>query len=293
MSDSAHSYIVGVDGGGTGCRVAISAMNGAVLARAEGARANVASDAALAVRNVLATVAAAAQEAGISMQALARARAHLGLAGVQTPRDAVRIASAMPFEHIVVTDDRPTAVTGALGGRDGYLLSVGTGTIAAATVGGRFRYVGGWGFYLSDQASGAWLGRAALEHVLLCHDGVFAHTTLTRQLLRSFDDDANALSSFSFSAKPGDYAAFAPVIFDAARADDAWAHELIAQGADHLVQSLRALGFRAGDPLCLSGGVGPHYADHLPPDHLSGRVPAAGNALDGALALAKSQGAMT
>ncbi|AXI45462.1 hypothetical protein C1J03_05060 [Sulfitobacter sp. SK012] len=292
MLDSAQTLFIGVDGGGTGCRAAVGTLSDGVLAQADGGRANVASDTELAIENILETVYAAAEKAGIPRDTLHKAKAHLGLAGVMTSHDSARVASDMPFETTVVTDDRSTAVTGALGGQDGFLLSVGTGTIAAASTAGTFQYVGGWGFHVADQASGAWLGRAALERVLLCKDGVVEHTDLTHELFAKFDDDANAISTFSVSAKPGDYGTFAPDIVTGARAGDPWGVSIMTQGAEHLVGSLRALGFKTGDTLCLSGGLGPHYAAYLPPESLGARINSCGNALDGAFQLAKSLGAL-
>ena len=54
-----------------------------------------------------------------------------------------------------------------------------------------------------------------------------------------------------------------------------------------LVNTLWALGFTAGDRLCLTGGVGPHYASYLPSEVLTGQQNCLGSALDGAFQLAK------
>ncbi|WP_299503730.1 BadF/BadG/BcrA/BcrD ATPase family protein [uncultured Roseobacter sp.] len=293
MSDSAQMLLIGVDGGGTGCRAAIGTLSGGIAARAEGGRANAASDPDLAVENIVMTVKAAAAKANLDESALENAVAHLGLAGVMTADDSRRIATALPYKSSVVTDDRPTAVTGALGGNDGFLLSVGTGTIVAGSNGGTFGYVGGWGFHVADQGSGAWLGRAGLEQVLLCHDGLADHSDLTRALFAGFNDDPNAIVSFSMSAKPGDFGALAPAIVTAAEQGDTWAQELMARGADYLLRGLLVLGFEPGNALCLTGGVGPCYARYLPPDALSGQIKSRGTALDGAYYLAKSSLAET
>jgi len=293
MFGSEHPILIGVDGGGTGCRVAIGTPSAGVLAQAEGGRANASSDPELAIKNIISTVLAAAKKAGVSPGALRDAVAHLGLAGVMTPADSQRIASALPYKSASVTDDRPTAVTGALGDQDGFLLSVGTGTIVAASKDGHFRYIGGWGFQISDQSSGAWLGRAALERTILCHDGLAAHTDLTRALMAKFGDDPNAIVSFSLSAKPGDFGSLAPLVVSGADAGDTWGLSVMKDGADYLSKGLSVLGFLPGDTLCLTGGVGPHYASYLPPKALTGRIASRGSALDGAFQLAKSRAAIS
>ncbi|PHR95286.1 MAG: N-acetylglucosamine kinase, partial [Blastopirellula sp.] len=242
----------------------------------------------LAVENVISAVEAAAKLAGIPMDALGGAIAHVGIAGVLGSTESAKITSALPYKSVVVTDDRPTAVTGALGRKDGYLLSVGTGSFAAASKSGAFTYVGGWGFYVADQGSGAWLGRAVLEQVLLCYDGLADHTPLTRAVFAKFDQNPNAIVAFSMSAKPGDFGALAPDIIAGARAADPWGQSIMKNGAGHLMSCLTRLGFTPGDTLCLTGGVGPHYMDYLPKKLLAGRINSCGSALDGAFQLAKS-----
>ncbi len=291
MSDSGEPLIIGVDGGGTGCRVAIGTRSSGVLARAEGGRGNVASDPAQAIKNICNTVDAAMAKADIPNERLAEATAHLGLAGVMTQDDAAAVAVAMPFKDVAVTDDRPTALNGALGGEEGFLLSIGTGTITAAKTDGTFRSVGGWGFHVADQASGAWLGHSGLRHTLLCHDGLESHTDLTRALLAEFGDDPNTITAFSLSAKPGDYAKFAPTIIATAAQGDPWGEVIMKSGAHHLEKCLTRLGFQPGEAVCLTGGVGPHYANYLHPETLSGRVQCAGSALDGAFRLALERNA--
>ena len=288
MIKSGSTVIIGVDGGGTGCRVAIGTLSDGVLSRSEGGRANAASDAALAVKNIASTVEEAARLAGIPTSALSHATAHIGIAGILGAEDSARIASALPYKTITVTDDRPTAVTGALGRHDGYLLSLGTGAFAAASQAGVFTFLGGWGFYVADQGSGAWLGRAGLEQIKLCHDELADHTPLTRKLFEKFGGDPNALVSFSVTAKPGDFATLAPEIIAGAQAADPWGQAIMKKGANHLMRCLARLGFRTGDTLCLTGGIGPHYAGYLPEEFLSGRIQPKGSALDGAFQLASS-----
>lgn len=287
MSDSFHTLLIGVDGGGTGCRVAIGTAADGALARAEGGRANVASDPELAIKNVIDTVEAAASKGMIDLEQLKGATAHLGLAGVMTSQDAGKVAAAVPYKNVTVTDDRPTALNGAFGGQDGFLLSVGTGTIAAAKIDGTYRSVDGWGFFVGDHASGSWLGHKCLRQVLLCHDEIAPHSDLTRAVFAKFNNDPNEIVAFSRSAKPGDYGVFAPEVVESASVGDPVGKKIVEKGAGHLMRCLSALRFNAGDPLCLTGGVGPHYAKYLPDEITAGLIDRRGSALDGAFALAR------
>ncbi|WP_147249825.1 hypothetical protein [Loktanella sp. D2R18] len=70
---------------------------------------------------------------------------------------------------------------------------------------------------------------------------------------------------------------------------DTWAQSILQRGADDMARGLTQLGFQPGDPLCLLGGLGPHYAGYLPPAYLAGKMDAKGSALDGAFALARAE----
>ncbi|MEO1102582.1 MAG: BadF/BadG/BcrA/BcrD ATPase family protein [Pseudomonadota bacterium] len=284
---SEQRLLVGVDGGASGCRVAIA--NGSsehVLATATGGPANIATDFESAVQNIEEAISQAAHGGGLGESALATAVAHLGLAGVLCEEDASRVSGAFEFAGCSVTDDRATSVTGALGERDGLVLAVGTGTFVAARRGATIRAVGGWGLDVGDQASGAWLGRALLERVLLCHDGLERHTDLTRSVLGAFGNDPVAIVRHAAAAKPPAFAALAPQIVAASGAGDAVAHALMCQGAAYLSRAVEVLGGGAGDVVCLAGGVGPHYSTYLAPPLREHIVAPVGTALDGALSLA-------
>lgn len=279
-------HILGVDGGGSGCRAAITDRAGQVLGRGESGPANATSDMERAVANVRAAVAAAADAGGLDAAALRAAVAHVGLAGVMTAAAAAHIAARLPVGAVTVTDDRPTCVAGALGARPGVLMAIGTGSFAALSRGGTLRFAGGWGFQVSDQASGAWLGRALLERVLLAHDGLVPHSDLTRATLDRFGDPG-AIVGFAAAASPADFAAHAPEVLRAARAGDDAGQALMRRGADYLARVLDRFGLRETEILCLTGGLGPAWADWLPEPAAARLAAAEGTALDGALRLAR------
>ncbi len=286
MKDHAERLLIGVDGGGSGCRAAVARKASSPLAVAKAGPANVATGFDLAISNVTRAVELALDEAAVSRAMLDGASVHIGLAGVVTDEVAARVRAALPFPSCTVTDDMPTSLAGALGAEDGFLLSVGTGTFAGAARAGQTTYVGGWGFYVSDQASGAWLGRNLLDVTLQCHDGVLAHSDLTRVVMAQFENDPARIVAFSVSADPGDYAKFAPQIVQAAERGDGNAEDLMRHGADYLIRALRRLGCGPGDRVCLSGGLGRFYRPYLPSEFMANLTQPRGSALDGALHLA-------
>lgn len=288
MSKKSATYLIGVDGGGSGCRAVLADASGGVLGQGAAGPANATTDPVQAIENVLAALKVATKEAGLKRSALGAAIAHVGLAGVLSDAIAERIAKALPVGSAQVTDDRVTSVVGALGARDGVLAAIGTGSTLAAQRGGAILRIGGWGLNLGDQASGAWLGRALLEHVLLVHDGLAEATALSDAVLKDHGNDPAAIVGFAARARPSDYAGHAPRIVAMALGGDAAARMLMQRGADYLIRALDVMDFGGADVLCLGGGLGPQYAAFLPDDIRARIVAPEGTALDGALALAKA-----
>ena len=287
MKDLSKTVLISVDGGGTRCRAAVGTAFGGILARAEGGPANAMADFDGAVANIKAAVKEAADSAGTTDALLSRATAHIGLAGVLSDEDGERIKTALCYGATTVTDDRVTAVAGAFAERDGFLVSLGTGSFLAVQNNKDIKFLGGWGFHIGDQASGAWLGRKAMERVLECYDGIVPDSDLTLDLFEKFQNDPVAVSNFSFSATPRDFGAFAQTVIAAAKAEDPHANALIMQGARYIQASLDALGFQNGDPICFIGGIGASYCNALTDGTLSGLRAPAGTALDGGFMLAR------
>ncbi|HQU67594.1 MAG TPA: BadF/BadG/BcrA/BcrD ATPase family protein [Albidovulum sp.] len=276
-------HILAIDGGGTSCRGRLFVAGGAVVEAVEGP-ANVFSDFEAAVGRILRLIGALFDKAGTG--APADTVAHLGLAGVIDAAGAEAVAARLPFARSVVTSDQPTMIVGALGGRDGAVAAIGTGSFVGVQSGAQVRVLGGWGLAIGDQASGAWLGRELLKHVILVGDGIEAASPLATGMLDRLGG-VPGVTRFSLSARPADYGRFAPEVVAAAEADDPLAARLMAEGAEYIVAALRTLGWSAGERLCLSGGLGPTYARWLPDAITTGLVAPDGTALDGAAILAR------
>ncbi len=288
MNTHMAPLLIGIDGGGTSCRVAL--LYQGQRHEVTGGRANVSTDREAAVKTVLDGIKAAARVAGIAQADLSAAHAFIGLAGVISPAEMEFVATRMPFPHATVQDDRPAAVVGALGDMDGTVAGIGTGSFMARQRGGRLDLIGGWGLAIGDEASGGWLGRGLLTRTLHAHDGLIARSPLSDSVLTDLNGAAGIVH-FSLAARPGDFAALAPRVTDAADAGDPLAVDLMRDGASHIERSILALGWTPGEPLCLLGGLSERYRPYLPAALAAALVPARGSALDGALALAARMGA--
>lgn len=272
---------LGVDGGGTGCRVALADGQGHVLARAESGAANIASNPERALTHILAASRAATTQAfGAGAEdALSQVHAGLGLAGANAAGAADWLGARLPFKSSRIETDAVTAVKGALGRADGIVAAMGTGSVFAVQMAGVVRQIGGWGFWLGDEGSGAALGRALFARALRARDGVVPMTPLLQQALNEFGTP-DRLVTYSLTARPGDYAAYAPQLLTT---DDPAALAILAEAVAQVRATIAALQPEPVLPVTFIGGLGPAYAARLTdwPQHA-----AKGNALDGALALA-------
>lgn len=277
---------LGVDGGGTRCRARLRDRAGRRLGEAEGGLANIYQDFDLALDSIATTAAAAIAAAGLPPEAIGRCCAGLGLAGVTDAFRAQAVVEAgLPFASVVVDSDAAIACIGAHGGRDGGIVIAGTGSAAFALRDGRRHAIGGRGFALGDDGSGAVIGRAALHHAVLVGDRLAPTSSLAERLLARFDD-LPAIVEWSRTALSRDYGAFAPAVFEAAREGDAVAGRILDEAAAALsAMAENLLGFGV-DRIALIGSVAAELADRLSPTARAALAAPISDPLDGAIRMA-------
>ena len=183
--------------------------------------------------------------------------------------------------------DAQAACIGAHGGRDGGIIVIGTGSIGWAELNGRQHRVGGWGWPISDEGSGTWLGCEALRRTLWACDRRVAWTPLLRSLLAKFRSDPHAIVDWMTGALPKDFASFAPEIIEHAAADDPVAIELLQLAGAHVDALAQALVRLGVDRLCLVGGLAGSIEPWLAETTRRHLVAPRGDAVAGALQLAR------
>ena len=280
-------YFLGVDGGGTGSRSLLTDEAGTELARAQGGPSNVATDMEEAAANLAQLARDSFAKAGLGPDAMDQAYAVLGLAGSNVVATHAPIETAVPCAHVHVTNDPDVVLAGALGTtQDGVIAAPGTGSFFISRKNGAVRRLGGWGFILGDEASGAFLGRQLLTLAIHAHDGIRAHSDLSRAVLAAFDNNPSKMVQFANGATPGDFGTYARSIVAAAEENDPIARELMQQGADWIVRALKALGHEPAMKAVLWGGLGQSYLPYLPADLVSDLVEPEGDAALGGVRIA-------
>lgn len=280
------TFVLGIDGGGTTCRAALATREGRVLARAKSGSANIHTNLAGARENIVEAARMVFADAGLDAAELGDTPAVLGLAGANVGTNARQLEAILPFKRCLVETDTMIALEGAVGGGDGAIAILGTGTAYLGRRDGEARPIGGWGFLVGDQGSGAQIGRELLERTLLAYDGVGPASSLTDEILSVFDRDPSNIVGFTTTAKPGDFGGFAPKVFDFAARGDVVARAILRRGLDVIEMSIERFGLREDEPLSLLGGLAPHYEPMLSPPLRALVRPPIADALGGAVSMA-------
>jgi glucosamine kinase len=261
------AFAIGVDGGATRCRARLRDPDGKLLAEAVGAAANIHVDFAAAVAAMRAVVNEVLGKAGLGDGDREPIAMGLGLAGFKQGSDQTRVAAAFPgFRLVRAANDATTACIGAHADADGGLIIAGTGSAAIARVQGHETIIGGRGFALGDDGSGAHVGLDALRSAMRAFDGLAPVSALTDDILAEFGGDPVAMMLWARDAKPGDFGAFAPRVFECAAKNDPVALEIAVSAAraiGALISGVVALG---AERVALVGGVGDALRPYLEPD---------------------------
>lgn len=281
--------LLGVDGGGTRCRARLCRPDGSILGEGLAGSANIRFGLAASFAAVHLATDICLRQAGLDKRAV-KIVACLALAGASEPR-LLAEARAWPsaFLHTVVTTDAQAACVGAHLGAEGGIVIVGTGSIGWARAGGRELRVGGWGFPISDEGSGAWLGCAALQRVQWAFDGLIEWTDFLGAIFARFDRDPHRIVSWMHTALPRDYAALAPLVVAHARDGDPLARDLMQEAATCIERMIKRLRDQKVDKISFMGGLARHIEPYLSPSIRQTLDVPRGDALSGAVLLAKSE----
>lgn len=272
-------YYLGVDGGGTNCRIRLADENLVTLADAAGGRSNLQIDNGdPAWHSITQGTREVFAKAGIDLSETANTYACFGMAGGRLPsaRDAFA-ARDWPFAGVQVYDDIDIARAGAHGGEDGAVIIVGTGSAAMAMVDGVRHQCGGWGFHIGDQMSGAILGRELVRRAVEATDGLVSGSPLTEAVVQKLGGSLDAVMEWSFpkaagplgvannkvdspatllGRAPAEYGALIPLFFDYYEKGDPVAQELMELELSYIDNYVNWFKKRGAKRLAAVGGFG-------------------------------------
>lgn len=281
------TFYLGVDAGGSNCRSRLIKSDGTVI----GTGATGPANARIGMENLYATLLEvtdqAIREAGLGADDMRHIHAGMGIAGISRPGVREHLEDFdFPFASVTYETDAYIANLGANAGGDGAILIIGTGSIAHIRLADHCFTIGGYGFPISDEGSGAALGLSTMRHALRALDGRTRRTPLSGAVTERFDHDTAKAIAWMDEATPRDYGSLAPLVMDYAEADDAIARSIVEDAALHIERFIETI-FERGAPRCvLVGGLAPRMMPWLRARTVARLSSAMGDPLDGALRLA-------
>ena len=234
------AYYLGIDGGGTKTRCVL-ADEMTVVARAMSGGSNMVrlgeQQARQALHTAVRQACATAQITPSQIHAVC-----IGAAGAARPEITARTVSILnemipeiPREKIEVVGDSVIALEAAFGTGPGVIAIAGTGSIVyGRDAKGHTARAGGWGFAISDEGSGHWIGRRAIAAVMSAHDqGV--ETVLTSMILQLWKlGTLDELVQQANATPSPDFPRLLRVVMQAADGGDAVAGDLLAEAGAKL-----------------------------------------------------------
>lgn len=280
-------FYLGVDAGGTSCRVRLVDAAGQVLGTGRGGAANT----HVGIEQLFSTISGAAREAidaaGLNAAQVATIRAGMGIAGINRVGMKDRVAALdWPFASLALASDAIIANLGAHMGGDGAILILGTGSVGMIKRGEETIAIGGYGFPISDEGSGAALGLSAIRHALRALDGRTRPTPLSEAVTQQFEHAIPQVIAFMDEATPRSYAQFAPLVFDFAENRDEIAVSIVRDAAVHVERFIETIFDKGAERCALMGGVAERMIPWLRARIVDRLVVPLGDALDGAIVLA-------
>jgi N-acetylglucosamine kinase-like BadF-type ATPase len=239
-------YFLGIDGGGSKTTCLVGDEQ-AVLGSASGTGSNPIRVGETRSRQALRAVVRDAC-AVAKVRPAEVARTCVGMAGAARPQVEKQVRAAMEKlvgGEIEVAGDMVIALEAAFPGTPGLVVIAGTGSIAyGRNQRGDTARAGGWGFAISDEGSGHWIGRAAVAAAMRAHD-LGENTTLISSIMNTWhlgsrEDVVRAANAIP----PPDFAELLPQVLASAASGDSRANEILTEAATELAQLARIVAER-------------------------------------------------
>jgi glucosamine kinase len=293
LSEKMMKYYLGIDGGGTHTRARLVSAAGNVLGSGEAGPVNTPSGLPQALRAIEDAYSQAVSRAGLTRADISSIHAGMGIAGLNRRGVLEGLkAHAFPFETTAFASDAAIANLGAHEGGDGAIVVVGTGSIGFARIRDDIFTIGGYGFPVSDEGSGAELGLRAIRRALWARDGRIPHSPMTQEVLDRFHGSAGEIVDWTMRATPADYATFAPMVLAHAIQGEPTAELIVQESARRIEAIIRTMLERGAPHCCLMGGMASSMRDWLAPSIREQLRDPLGDPLDGAILLARARAGM-
>jgi glucosamine kinase len=283
-------FFIGVDGGGSGTRVRLARADGVEIAEGASGPSGLMHGIANAWTAVRQAAEAAFRAAGLDFPPLSSIAIGLGLAGVHNRQWAAEFVAANPgYARVALQSDGHTTVLGAHQGQPGAIIALGTGSVGEVKLAdGRHVEVGGWGFPAGDEASGAWMGLRAINHVQQVLDGRQPADAFASDVAQACGGARDAIQAWLAQATQTSYAQLARIVLQHGDSN-ACARAILHEAGRQVQLMADALDASGALPIALCGGLAAPLRAHLPEAVLKRLVAPHGDSAAGALRLIQQQ----
>jgi glucosamine kinase len=251
---------LGIDGGATKTTCAIGDAK-SVLGTATAGGSNVIRLGEERAREGLhAAVREACAAAGIAAEQIDCACVGASGAGRAEVSDVVaRMMQELVPCRVQVVGDIVIALQAAFGSGPGVVTCAGTGSFAYGRgADGHTSRAGGWGFAVSDEGSGQWIGRTAVGAVLRAQENGERPALLAAIEKAWQATTLNDLVRLANASPPPDFSALFPLVLSAANSGDAVARAVLTRGGRELAELTKSVIqrlFSGSVPVAMVGGV--------------------------------------
>ncbi|TFW16478.1 BadF/BadG/BcrA/BcrD ATPase family protein [Duganella callida] len=279
-------FFIGVDGGGSGTRVRLARADGVEIGEGASGPSGLMHGIANAWQAVEDAAAQAFRAAGLPFPDKQRVAIGLGLAGVHNKTWAAEFVAANPgYAQVALESDGHTTVLGAHGGEPGVIIALGTGSVGEIKLAdGSHVEVGGWGFPAGDEASGAWMGLRAINHVQQVLDGRVAANAFATDVANACGGERKAIQDWLAQATQTAYAQLARIVLQHGDRNDT-ARAILTEAGKQVELMANALDRGGKLPVALCGGLAAPMRPYLPASVLQRLVQARGDSAAGGLRL--------
>jgi glucosamine kinase len=236
------AYYLGIDGGGTKTRcvlgdettVLATAMTGGCSVIRHGGQ-----QAREALHTAIRQVCVTAKISPDRISAIC-----IGVTGAARPEIAAKIRGILNelipegnSTRVEVVGDNVIALEAAFGAGPGVIAIAGTGSIVyGRDAAGHTARAGGWGFAISDEGSGHWIGRRAISAILSAQDQGL-ETALTDMVFQAWKiNTVDELVQQANSTPPPDFPRLFPIVLRAAEEADEIARHLLSDAGAKLAE---------------------------------------------------------
>lgn len=250
-------YCLGIDGGGTKTKLALSDAEGAIIRTLKADSCNPVDIGLDAAKKILRD---AVYEICKDIP-LSSVYTFAGIAGGTTSDMQKKLKdffSKFGFCTFLNDSDNKNIIAAGLDRDDGITVILGTGVCVFAQRNNVHKRISGWGYLIDNGGSGYNLGCDSLRAYFSAIDGTGAETILTEEIDKIYPGGTQKLMNYIYSGGKKAIASFAPAIFRALEKGDKIADHILRRNmaeAAHLIETA-ARDFKMEQiPVILAGGL--------------------------------------